>query len=205
MCDMGFTRLKIRMSAGLCLSWRLIENPLPCFFYLLGAVGFPWLMVPPLSLNTEEWHLQVSVCFCLRSHISFSDFFKDPFDYTECVLSHFSRVWLFANPWIAAHQAPLSADRGSLQPRDWTGVSCISCTGRIFFTTSTSWEAPCLMGKVWTIWWVWARHIPTIPWPESSNEPMHHLQKLFCVPLWFVCVYVWLERLAWDLLTLTSV
>ena len=159
------------------------------------------------------------LCFCLCSHIS-SDFFKDPCDYIECMLSHFSRVWLFATPWIAARQAPLSMEFS--RQAYWGGVPFPSpgnlsnleielvflaspALAGIFFTTSSSWEAPCLMCKMCTIWWVWARHIPTTPSPQSGNEPMRHLQKLFCVPLWFVCVYVWLENLAWDLLTLTSV
>ena len=62
-----------------------------------------------------------------------------------CVLTHFSRVWLFATHWIAAHQALLSmwilqagilewvatpSSRGSSQPRDQTLFSCISCFGR---------------------------------------------------------------------------
>ena len=53
----------------------------------------------------------------------------------ECVLSHFSRVWLFVTPWTVAHQAPLSmafsrqewvaisSSRGSSQPRNQTYVS----------------------------------------------------------------------------------
>ena len=30
----------------------------------------------------------------------------------------------------------------SSQPRDWTRISCVSCIGRQFFTTSATWEAP---------------------------------------------------------------
>ena len=54
-------------------------------------------------------------------------------------------VWPFATPWTVARQAPLSmgvfqarileqvaisSSRGSSQPKDWTHVSCISCTIR---------------------------------------------------------------------------
>ena len=59
-----------------------------------------------------------------------------------CVLSHFSCARLFATLWTLALQAPLSmgearilewiatpSSRRSSQPRDWTHVSCISCTG----------------------------------------------------------------------------
>ena len=62
-----------------------------------------------------------------------------------CVLSCFSRVWLFAAQWTVARQAPLSMGilqarilewvamsscRGSSPPRDRTCVSYISCIGR---------------------------------------------------------------------------
>ena len=62
------------------------------------------------------------------------------------MLSHFSHVWLFAIPWTAAHQAPLSmgilqvripkwiampSSRGSSRPRDRIHVSYVSCIGRL--------------------------------------------------------------------------
>ena len=73
------------------------------------------------------------------------------------MLSHFSRAQLFATPWTAAHQAPLSmgfsrprilklvampSSRGSSPPRDQTWVSFMSpaLVGRLF-TTSAPWEA----------------------------------------------------------------
>ena len=61
------------------------------------------------------------------------------------VISHFSRVRLFATLWTVAHQAPLSmgmlqarilewvamlSSRGSSQPRYRTHASYVSCTGR---------------------------------------------------------------------------
>ena len=72
-----------------------------------------------------------------------------------CVCSHFSPVQLFVTLWIVALQAPLSMrilqartlewvaisySRRSSQPREQTHVSYISCIGRQFFTTSTTWE-----------------------------------------------------------------
>ena len=55
-------------------------------------------------------------------------------------------LWLFVIPWTVAHRVPLSAHgifqariqewvaifyfRGFSQPRDWTCISCISCTSR---------------------------------------------------------------------------
>ena len=61
-----------------------------------------------------------------------------------CLLSHCSRVQLFATPWTVAHQASLSMRfsrreywselpcqlQGSSQPRDQTQVSQFSCVGR---------------------------------------------------------------------------
>ena len=73
-----------------------------------------------------------------------------------CVLSHFSRVWLFTTLWTVAHQAPLSV-RFSRQEY-WSGSPCPpsgslpdlgiepaslmtpASTGK-FFTTSTTWKA----------------------------------------------------------------
>ena len=73
-----------------------------------------------------------------------------------CVLSHFSRVWLFATLWTIAHQAPLSmifARQTYWSRLPWLppghlpgpGIEPASLTspalaGR-FFTTSTTWEA----------------------------------------------------------------
>ena len=67
----------------------------------------------------------------------------------ECVLSHFSPVWLFVTPWTVAHQAPLSM--GFSRQEYWSGLQFsspgdlpdpgikptslyISCVG-----TSTAW------------------------------------------------------------------
>ena len=73
-----------------------------------------------------------------------------------CVLSHFSRVQLFATTWTVAHQAPLSM--GFSRPESWHGLPFPSpgglpdpgigpmslmspaLAGR-FFTTSATWEA----------------------------------------------------------------
>ena len=38
------------------------------------------------------------------------------------MLSHFSRVWLFATPWTTAHQAPLST--GFSRQEYWSGLLC---------------------------------------------------------------------------------
>ena len=76
------------------------------------------------------------------------------------MLSHFSHVQLFVTPWTVAHQAPLSMD----SPGKNTGVGSCPPPGDLpdqgikptslmspaladgFFTTSTTWEAPKLLG-----------------------------------------------------------
>ena len=80
-------------------------------------------------MNSPQWSYS-----CLNATQSFK----------MCARS-LSHSWLFAAPWTVALKAPLvcrislarilqwvaiSCSRGSSQPRDWTCVSCISCTGR---------------------------------------------------------------------------
>ena len=67
--------------------------------------------------------------------------------YCAYVLSGFSHIWLFANLWTVAHQAPLSmgilqtrivervavpSSSGSSWPMDWTHVSYVSWINRQF-------------------------------------------------------------------------
>ena len=40
------------------------------------------------------------------------------------MLSHFSRVWLFAIPWIVVHQAPLSMGFFRQEECPWHGLPC---------------------------------------------------------------------------------
>ena len=53
---------------------------------------------------------------------TFNFFFFFPFGCGACVLSHFSRVWLFAKLWTIAHQAPLST--GFSRQEYWSGLPC---------------------------------------------------------------------------------
>ena len=44
--------------------------------------------------------------------------------------------------WIA-----MPSSRGSSRPRDWTHISCLSCTSRqVLYTISATWEAPASRG-----------------------------------------------------------
>ena len=45
-----------------------------------------------------------------------------PKDMCVCMLSHFSRVWLCATLWTAAHQVPLSVEFS--RQESWSGFSC---------------------------------------------------------------------------------
>ena len=73
-----------------------------------------------------------------------------------CTLSHFSHVQHLATPWNCSlpgssvhgilqarilELVAMPSSRGSSQFRDQTCISCVSCTGRWFFPTHTTWEA----------------------------------------------------------------
>ena len=67
-----------------------------------------------------------------------------------CVLSHFSHVQLFATPWTAAHQAPLSM--GFPREEYWSELPCspprdLPNPG----TEPTSPASPALAGGIFTM------------------------------------------------------
>ena len=90
-----------------------------------------------------------------------------------------SGVWLFATPWIVAHQAPLSmgifqertlewvampSSRGSSQPRDWTQVSRIA-------------------SRLFTVWAI-REALSALEWPKKALDLTHRPVKvtfLWCV------------------------
>ena len=55
-------------------------------------------------------------------------------------------------------QNSISCSRGSSWPRDWTRVACVSCIGRRFFTSSTTWKLiklvfiPKFFSSSWMSW-----------------------------------------------------
>ena len=111
-----------------CIYHKLFPN---CMFNISNSTTRSFVIHKTLTSNTEQ----------LRVH-SIPEILVRVKDMR--VLSHFSRVWLCATLWTVAHQTPLfmgilqailewvamSFSRGSSQPRDWTYVSYISCTGR---------------------------------------------------------------------------
>ena len=90
-----------------------------------------------------------------------------------CVLSHFSRVWLFETLRIVAYQVPLSMGffrqeywsglpflRGSSQPRDWAHISCGSCIAGGFFTAEPPGDPWVLLHRINELhWWIWQREV----------------------------------------------
>ena len=79
----------------------------------------------------------------------------DSFSLHACVLSHFSRVWLFETLWTVAYWAPLSM--GFSRQEYWSGLLCpppgggysqlrdhtpVFCIAGRFFTTWVTWETP---------------------------------------------------------------
>ena len=113
------------------------------------------------------------------------------------VLTHFSRVWLFATPWTVACQAPLFL--GFSRPEYWSGLPCPPPGDLLdpgietaslrspalaggFFTTSATWEAyygeylfiHCLQGARHC-----SRHCRASR--EQNNSTIHHLME--AIPL----------------------
>ena len=85
----------------------------------------------------------------------------------SCMLSHFSRVWLFVILWTVALQVPLSM--GFSRQEYWSGLPCspprdlpnpeikpVSLTSPAlaggFFTTSAIWKAPCMLMVLPDFW-----------------------------------------------------
>ena len=104
-----------------------------CYFYYSCHNFLPELYCFIISIYYYNWSRSV----CFRWFLTLATWFCRNF-----VVHLFSHVWLFANPWTVAYQAPLSMrlprilgrilewpaisfSRGSSQPRDWTHIFCI--------------------------------------------------------------------------------
>ena len=135
-----------------CLLWKRVGGPTPRRMKHPGfrrerKLALPYsrcslVLVDAINMSqAHHWTFHNQVYMCV------------------CVLSCFSRVWLFAILWTVAHQAALS--RGILQPRilEWvampssrgpswckgqTLISCISCIAGRFFTHWATWETQSL-------------------------------------------------------------
>ena len=126
--------------------------------------------------HTIHVSISVCVCVCARAH----------------TLGRFSGVWLFATPWTAARQAPLSmrvlqartlgwvampSSRGSSWPRNRTWSLTLR---RLVFTTrfNTYWE----QGKVAWKWSV-SRTVTQEPICISNRDIPYTLQFLVSLTL----------------------
>jgi len=105
---------------------------------------------PDLCINGAGWVLVVTVLWLHQIDLI-------PAPWKLCMLSHFSRVWLFVTLWTVAWQVPLSM--GFFRQESWSGLPCPSprdlpdpgveptflvspsLAGGLF-TISATWEAP---------------------------------------------------------------
>ena len=105
-----------------------------------------------------------------------------------CVCMHTVRnVWLLVTPgspdssvhgifqarileWVA-----ISYSKGSSQPRDWTCISSVSCTGKQIFYHWVTWEAWDLSrrSKNWCFWTVVLEKTPESPVDCKKIKPVH--------------------------------
>ena len=103
---------------------------------------------------------------------------------------------LFATLWTIAWQAPLSIEfprqeywsglpfspsRGSSWPRDWTGISCVSCIAGRFFTHWTTGKALSSIYKLNNFWIVhtFALYIsiPSYNYNQNYNPPAFSFEQ----------------------------
>ena len=96
---------------------------LPYLMYLLISVN----VSVSVSVNPIVHAKLVQLCLTLF----------DPMDHTLGGYSGHGILQARTLEWVA-----ISFFRGSSRPRDRTRVSDVSCLGRRFLTTSTTWEAP---------------------------------------------------------------
>ena len=114
-----------------------------------------------------------------------------------CVLSYFSRVWLFATPRTIARQAPLSA--GFSRQEYWSGLP-FPPPGELPNSgiKPTSPATPALAGRFFTTELPGKPHISisaaNFPWSTTSLHPhnfsdifhFHSCASIFKFPFWFL-------------------
>ena len=119
--------------------------------YKIKFRSFSW--TPDLNYQPVTWYIYLYISRALLMQ-PVSTCLNLPFlSSSECLLSPFSRVQVFATPWTLTHQAPLSM--GFSRQEYWSGLpflppghlpepglkstSHVSCIGRWVFTTSATW------------------------------------------------------------------
>ena len=112
--------------------------------YILKKCYSSWRLThwaSPFSLCLLGWSCLYTV-FNMRAYSVTSVVSDSLWPYMECRPQGSSIHGIFQArilEWVA-----MSSSRGSSWPRDWTGVSCISCIAGGFFTHWATWEAFCL-------------------------------------------------------------
>ena len=68
--------------------------------------------------------------------------------------------------WVA-----ISSSKGSSQPKDWTHVSYVSCTGRGLFTTSATWK-PHRYRYISSVQWLSRVQVLATPWTAARQASL---------------------------------
>ena len=101
-----------------------------------------------LSLHMEDWKLDAVLIYVCFTHSLFYYFSPFVIDKIQCVCV-FSVTSVMPDTLRPVHRilqarklewVAMPSSRGSFWPRDWTHVSCVSCTAGRFFTHCTTWE-----------------------------------------------------------------
>ena len=132
------------------LKFMSIESVMPsnhlilsCPLLLLPSI-FPSIKINETALHIREpkyWSFSFSICPS-NEYSAWISFRMDWLDLLiaqgtlKSLLQHHNSK-AFILQWAA-----ISSSRGSSWPRDQTGVSCVSCTGRQILYLWASWEAP---------------------------------------------------------------
>ena len=128
------------------------SNPILPRGAFLCPMATSYTSKPDLCINGAGWVLVVTVLWLHQI-----DLIPAPWKLHAYMLSHFSRVWLFATLWTVAQQVPLSM--GFSRQEYWSGLPCppprdlpdsgVEPTSLVspslaggLFTTSAPWEAP---------------------------------------------------------------
>ena len=100
------------------------------------------------------------LCVCVRSVAKLCLTLCDPMDYSPPGSSAHGLFQARVLQWAA-----ISSSRGSSQPRDWTHVSCISCTVRQILDHWATWEAHSTL----TLQQKADKNTPEWVWPDSNK------------------------------------
>ena len=123
-------------------------------------------ILPPtqVSLGISQ-HLPLPMSSCCYLQISPDFLFSLQVVKWLCVLSLFSRVWLFVTLWTVAYQAPLST--GFSRQEYWNGLSCLPPEDLL-----TQGSNPCILSLLH------CRHI-LYPWTTGEAQKSNYWVNFF--------------------------